>query len=113
VLDLAAEFYLETVKHVFQDATLPRGKFLWEGRLVRPAAIRGTALLTVEGERDDICPAGQTRAAHRLCGAAPRAARTHYTLAGGAHEDVFSGRCWTRRIYPLIRDTIKGRAIPA
>ncbi|MDB5838500.1 MAG: poly(3-hydroxybutyrate) depolymerase [Herminiimonas sp.] len=107
VLDLAAEFYLETVQDVFQAATLPHGKFKWKGRAVRPEAIRHTALLTVEGQRDDVCPAGQTRAAHRLCGAAPHVLRRHFALAGGGHEDVFSGRCWTKRIYPLVRDTIR------
>ena len=82
VMDLPAEFYLETVQRVFQEHDLPRGELTWHGRTVRPAAIRRTALLTVEGERDDICAIGQTMAALDLCSrhsgqpeAAPRADR--------------------------------------
>jgi poly(3-hydroxybutyrate) depolymerase len=67
VMDLPAEFYLETVKLVFQDHALPLGKFKVHGRPVNPGAIRRTALLTVEGERDDICGLGQTLAAQDLC----------------------------------------------
>jgi polyhydroxyalkanoate depolymerase len=106
VCDLAAEFYLETVKQVFQDYALPQGRLMWRGRKVDPAAIRRTALLTVEGERDDICSLGQTLAAHDLCTSLRQFMRTHYVQAGAGHYGVFSGRRWSGSIYPVVRDVI-------
>ena len=106
VADLPAEFYLETVRKVFQDCELARGTLSFRGRLVRPSAIRRTALLTVEGERDDICSIGQTLAAHELCIGIKPFMKQHYVQAGVGHYGVFSGRRWETQIYPLVRDVV-------
>jgi len=106
VADLSAEFYLETVRLVFQEYALPRGEMRFRGRTVRPGAIRRTALLTVEGERDDICSIGQTLAAHDLCTGLRPYMRTHYVQPGVGHYGVFSGRRWQNHIYPVVRETI-------
>jgi polyhydroxyalkanoate depolymerase len=106
VLDLAAEFYLETVQRVFQEHQLARGELRWRGELVDPKALRRTALVTVEGELDDICGIGQTAAAHDLCSNIPLARRKHHLQAGAGHYGVFSGRRWEREIYPVVRNTI-------
>lgn len=105
--DLPAEFYLETVDHVFQRHSLPRGELAFEGRPVRPAAIVRTALLTVEGERDDICSPGQTLAAHELCSGLKPWLRRHHVQAGVGHYGVFSGQRWQNEIYPIVRETIQ------
>src|SRR6202043_126913 len=91
VMDLPAEFYLETVKLVFQDHALPLGKFKVHGRRVNPGAIKHTALLTVEGERDDICGLGQTLAAQDLCSNVPARRRLQHLQPGVGHYGVFSG----------------------
>src|SRR5713101_8022616 len=106
VLDLAAEFYLETVRLVFQEHALPLGKLTWRGELVEPRAIRRTMLLTVEGERDDICAVGQTMAAHELCSGLRPYMRRHHMQAGVCHYGVFSGQKWTGQIYPILRNVI-------
>jgi polyhydroxyalkanoate depolymerase len=106
VADLPAEFYLETVRLVFQEYALPLGQLTFRGRPVEPAAIRRTALLTVEGERDDICAPGQTLAAQDLCSGLRPYMRTHYVQAGVGHYGVFSGRRWQNHIYPIVRDVI-------
>ena len=106
VADLPAEFYLETVERVFQTHDLPKGLLSYRGRTVNPAAIRRTALLTVEGERDDICATGQTLAAQDLCSGLRPYMRTHYVQAGVGHYGVFSGRRWQNHIYPVVRDVI-------
>ena len=106
VLDLAAEFYLETVQQVFQEHRLARGKLYWRGQLVDPAAIRRTVLLTVEGELDDICGIGQTAAAQELCTKIPLARRSHHLQAGAGHYGVFNGGRWRRDVYPLVRNAI-------
>ncbi len=107
VLDLPAEFYLETVRAVFQEHLLPRGLMEFRGRRVDPGAIRRTALLTVEGERDDICGIGQTLAAQALCrGIRPHLKRHHLQLGAG-HYGVFSGRRWSGQIYPLVEAMIR------
>src|ERR1700722_18739976 len=106
VLDLTAEFYLETVSRVFQEHLLPKGELVWRNRKVDPGAIRRTALFTVEGERDDICSVGQTVAAHQLCtGVFPNRKR-HHLQPGVGHYGVFSGRKWATQIYPLLRNVI-------
>jgi poly(3-hydroxybutyrate) depolymerase len=106
VLDLPAEFYIETVKVVFQDALLAKGALTYRGRKVDPRAIRRTALLTVEGERDDICSVGQTAAAHTLCnGLRPHLKRHHYQVGVG-HYGTFSGKRWNAQIYPVIRNLV-------
>jgi polyhydroxyalkanoate depolymerase len=106
VLDLTAEFYLETVRLVFQDYALPTGKLEWQGGRVEPRAIKRTMLLTVEGERDDICAVGQTAAAHELCSGLRPYLKRHHMQAGVGHYGVFSGNRWTNQIYPLLRNVI-------
>ena len=106
VADLPAEFYLETVQLVFQEYALPRGELTLRGRRIDPSAIRRTALVTVEGERDDICAAGQTLAAQDLCSGLRPYMRTHYVQPGVGHYGVFSGRRWKNQIYPMVRDVI-------
>ena len=106
VADLPAEFYLETVKLVFQEYALAKGELKWRGRNVNPASIHRTALLTIEGERDDICSLGQTLAAHDLCAGLRQYMKTHYIQPGAGHYGVFSGRRWSGSIYPMVRDII-------
>jgi poly(3-hydroxybutyrate) depolymerase len=107
VMDLPAEFYLQTVKLVFQDHDLPLGRFTHHGEVVRPAAIRRTAILTVEGERDDICANGQTLAALELCSGVPISMRQHHLQTGVGHYGVFSGKRWANEIYPRVRQMIQ------
>ncbi len=106
VNDLHAEFYLETVEKVFQTYDLPRGVLTYRGRTVNPAAIRRTALFTVEGERDDICSVGQTVAAQDLCTNIRPYLKTHHVQTGVGHYGVFSGRKWHQQIYPRVREVI-------
>ncbi|MDN3921246.1 polyhydroxyalkanoate depolymerase [Roseateles violae] len=106
VADLSADFYLETVRLVFQDYALPRGELSFRGRRVDPAAIRRTALTTVEGERDDICSVGQTLAAQDLASSIRPWLRRHHVQPNVGHYGVFSGRRWQQQIYPLLRDMI-------
>ncbi|ADP70205.1 polyhydroxyalkanoate depolymerase, intracellular [Rhodomicrobium vannielii ATCC 17100] len=106
VLDLTAEFYLETVAWVFQEARLARGELTYRGEKVDPGAIRRTMLLTVEGERDDICAIGQTTAAHDLCTGLRPHMKRHHLQAGVGHYGVFSGRRWESQVYPQVRNTI-------
>jgi polyhydroxyalkanoate depolymerase len=104
VLDLTAEFYLETVAWVFQEARLAKGELTFRGRAVEPDAIRRTALLTVEGERDDICALGQTAAAHDLCTGLKPFRKRHHMQAGVGHYGVFSGKRWEEQVYPIVRN---------
>ena len=106
VSDLSAEFYLETVRLVFQEYALPKGELTYRGRRIDPGAIRRTAMLTVEGERDDICAIGQTLAAQDLARNLRPYMRTHYVQPGVGHYGVFSGRRWQNQIYPMVRDVI-------
>jgi polyhydroxyalkanoate depolymerase len=106
VLDLTAEFYLETVRLVFQEHALPTGKLAWQGMPVEPAAIKRTMLLTVEGERDDICAVGQTVAAHDLCSGLRPYLKRHHMQPGVGHYGVFSGNRWNNQIYPLVKNVI-------
>jgi poly(3-hydroxybutyrate) depolymerase len=106
VLDLTAEFYLETVRLIFQEHALPRGRLDYRGRRVDPAAIRRTMLFTVEGERDDICAVGQTVAAHDLCGNLRPYLKRHHMQVGVGHYGVFSGKRWENQIYPLLKNVI-------
>ena len=110
VNDLPAEFYLETVERVFQTYDLPRGELTVGDRKVNPAAIRKTALLTVEGERDDICAVGQTVAAQDLCPNIRPYLKAHHLQAGVGHYGVFSGSKWNTQIYPRVRETIYAAA---
>ncbi len=106
VLDLTAEFYLETVRLIFQDYALPLGQLEWHGERVDPSAIRKTMLLTVEGERDDICAVGQTVAAHDLCSKLRPYLKRHHMQAGVGHYGVFSGTRWEKQIYPILKNVI-------
>ena len=106
VNDLPAEFYLQTVEKVFQTYDLPRGVLTYKDRTVNTAAIRRTALMTVEGERDDICSVGQTVAAQDLCPNVRPYMKTHHIQTGVGHYGVFSGRRWNQQIYPRVRDMI-------
>lgn len=106
VLDLTAEFYLETIDWVFQKALLAKGKMTHRGRPVNPAAIQRTALLTVEGERDDICGVGQTAAAHTLCSSLRPHLKRHHLQPGVGHYGIFSGAKWEKQVYPQVRNLI-------
>src|SRR5499426_2888677 len=106
VLDLTAEFYLETVRLVFQEHVLPAGRLEYRGERVEPRAIKRTMLLTVEGERDDICAVGQTAAAHELCSGLRSYLKRHHMQPGVGHYGVFSGNRWTNQIYPLLKNVI-------
>lgn len=103
VLDLTAEFYLETVDWVFQRALLAKGELTHRGRPVDCDAIQRTALLTVEGERDDICSVGQTAAAHLLCTSLRPHLKRHHLQPGVGHYGVFSGSKWERQVYPQVK----------
>jgi poly(3-hydroxybutyrate) depolymerase len=107
VMDLPAEYYLETVHRVFQEHLLPRGKMVSHGRAVRPAAITKSALFTIEGEHDDISAPGQTQAAHDLCTGIAKSKRKHLVADEVGHYGIFSGRRFRERIYPQIRDFIR------
>jgi poly(3-hydroxybutyrate) depolymerase len=106
VLDMPAEYYLETIETVFQNHRLPTGTWdiEFEGRQFRvnPSAIDNVALLTVEGELDDISGTGQTKAAHKLCTSIPQAHREHFIAAGAGHYGIFSGRRWREKIRPEV-----------
>ena len=106
MMDLSAEFYLQTVRNVFQEHHLPLGIFKYRGRLIDPAALRRTALLTIEGERDDICSVGQTLAAQDLCRGIRPYMKHHHVQTGVGHYGVFNGRRWDNEIYPMVRDFI-------
>ncbi len=107
VMDLPAEFYLETVQRVFQEHDLARGVLTWHGQRVRPEAIRHMGLLTVEGERDDICAIGQTMAALDLCSRVPVNLKQDHLQTGVGHYGVFSGRRWASEVYPRVREMIQ------
>ncbi|MFM0730213.1 polyhydroxyalkanoate depolymerase [Paraburkholderia sediminicola] len=105
-MDLTADFYLETVDTVFQRHALPLHELEVEGRLVEPSKIRRTALLTVEGEKDDICAVGQTLAAQDMCDKLRPYLKTHHVQTGVGHYGVFNGHRWERQIYPRVRAVI-------
>jgi poly(3-hydroxybutyrate) depolymerase len=106
VADLPAEVYLDTIEQIFRANRLARGTLTWRGRPVRPERITRTGLLTVEGERDDICGPGQTMAAHELCPRVPAYRRRHHLQAGVGHFGVFSGRRWEGQVAPVVRGFI-------
>ena len=106
VLDLTAEFYLETVRLVFQEHALPLGRLTFRGEKVDPRAIRRTMLFTVEGEKDDICAIGQTVAAHELCSSLRPYLKRHHMQPGVGHYGVFSGKRWEALIYPQVKNVI-------
>jgi poly(3-hydroxybutyrate) depolymerase len=106
VLDMPAEYYLDTIKTVFQDFALVNGTWSVRGNLVRPQDIHGVRLLTVEGELDDISGAGQTRAAQDLCSGIAPSDKDHFDVPGAGHYGIFSGRRWREIVYPRVRSFI-------
>jgi polyhydroxyalkanoate depolymerase len=107
IMDMAADFYLETVDQVFQRYLLAQGKMEFRGRKIEPRAIRKTFLLTVEGEKDDICAVGQTLAAQDLCAGLRPYMKTHHLQAGVGHYGVFNGKRWEAQVYPVVRNHIQ------
>ena len=107
VEDLPAEFYLDTIRIVFQEHLLPLGKWFVKDQRVEPEAIKRTALLTIEGELDDISGLGQTAAAQDLCTGIPAARKSHLEVKGAGHYGIFSGRRWRDVVYPDVRDFIR------
>ncbi|HEX4857596.1 MAG TPA: polyhydroxyalkanoate depolymerase [Usitatibacteraceae bacterium] len=103
VMDLPAEYYLDTIVRVFHEQRLARGTLSVGSEPVTPAKIRKSALFTIEGEIDDISGCGQTQAAHQLCTGIPAVARQHYTAPAVGHYGIFSGRKFRETIYPRIR----------
>jgi poly(3-hydroxybutyrate) depolymerase len=106
VMDLTAEYYLQTINTVFIEHMLPRGEMRHRERLVDPSKIRRVALMTVEGEKDDITGIGQTFAAHILCNNLPQSKRQHHLQPGAGHYGVFNGSRFRAEILPKIRDFI-------
>ena len=109
VCDLTAEFYLQTIKDVFQDYLLPRGLFTHRGELIDCGAITDIGLMTVEGELDDISGIGQTQAAHDLCANIPAADKIDYVQKGAGHYGVFNGSKWRGQIQPKLAAFIRDR----
>jgi poly(3-hydroxybutyrate) depolymerase len=114
VLDMPAEYYLDTIRTVFQDFALVNGTWHVDRNLVCPQDIKRSALLTVEGELDDISGAGQTQAAHGLCSGIVDKRKFHYTVPKAGHYGIFAGRRWRDLVYPRVRDFIaEHRSAPA
>jgi polyhydroxyalkanoate depolymerase len=113
VMDMPADFFLQTIEGVFQEFLLPRGLMVCNGEKVEPAAIERTALLTIEGERDDICAVGQTSAAHDLVTRLQATKRHQHLQPAVGHYGVFNGRRWSTEIYPVLRDFIRRQGLRA
>ena len=110
VLDMPVDYYLETIKTVFQDFSLPSGTWEVGGKLVKPQDIKNVALFTIEGELDDLSGPGQTKVAHDLCSSIPKADKQHFTAEKCGHYGIFSGRRWRESIAPKITEFIKAHA---
>jgi poly(3-hydroxybutyrate) depolymerase len=110
VSDMTAEFYLETIEQVFQKHALPKGEFIHRGKRVDPGAIRDTALLAIEGERDDISGIGQTRAALDLAGKLPRTKKKYFLARDVGHYGIFNGSKWRAQIAPVVEEWIGANA---
>jgi poly(3-hydroxybutyrate) depolymerase len=108
VMDLPAEFFLDTIRLVFRAFALPRGELTWRGVRVEPLAIRHTGLMTIEGELDDVSSPGQTRVAHKLCRNISQENRAHFVQRAVGHFGTFHGRAWRREIMPRIQAFIRG-----
>jgi poly(3-hydroxybutyrate) depolymerase len=106
VLDMPGAYYLDTVKEVFQDFSLAKGEMSIDGHDVRPQDIKNTALLTIEGEKDEVIGAGQTHAAHALCAAIPASNKRHVVALGASHFNLFSGEHWKKSVFPVVREFI-------
>jgi poly(3-hydroxybutyrate) depolymerase len=118
VLDMDADYYLETIQVVFQDFALVNGT--WDVRnpqgkpeRVKPADIKTTALMSVEGELDDISGAGQTEAVHDICSGVPKSRQRHFEAKGAGHYGIFSGRRWREHVYPQVKTFIKAHTTPS
>jgi polyhydroxyalkanoate depolymerase len=107
IMDLSEDFYIETIQKIFQDCDLPKGTLRFQGRIVNPKLIKKTFLLTIEGERDDICGIGQTLAAQDICSGLPPYMKSHHLQAGVGHYGVFNGKRWDTQIYPIVRNLIQ------
>jgi poly(3-hydroxybutyrate) depolymerase len=107
VLDMPAEYYLDTIRIVFQQHLLPRGEWVVDGVRVAPQEITRSALMTIEGELDDISGVGQTQAAQALCSGIPAKKKQHLTVQGAGHYGIFSGRRWRDLVYPQVREFIR------
>jgi len=107
VMDLPAEYFLETVQAVFHDHALPKGELMYRGHRVDPSAIKDVALMTVEGELDDISGVGQTAAAHTICPHIPEDKRVRIVQKGVGHYGIFNGRKWRGIIQPQLAQFIK------
>jgi len=110
VADMTAEFYLQTVDVVFQRHLLPKGQLMHRGNKVDPKAIRDTALLAIEGERDDISGIGQTKAALDISSGVPHAKKKYFLAKGVGHYGIFNGRKWRDKIAPVVEDWIANNA---
>ncbi len=106
VLDMPGQYYMDCIRIVFQQHLLPRGLWYVRGQRVAPESIKGAALLTIEGELDDISGLGQTRAAQDLCAHIPADHKRHLTVEGAGHYGIFSGRRWREKVYPQVREFI-------
>lgn len=107
VLDMPAEYYLDSIRMAFKEHSLPRGVYNWRGYLIDPRHIKNTALLTVEGELDDISCPGQTLAAHDLCSSLPASMKFQHLQEGVGHYGIFNGRRWRQNIQPKIAEMIR------
>jgi len=107
VLDMDAHYYLDTIRTVFKDYALPNGTWKIGNELVKPQDIQQSALLTIEGEMDDISGSGQTRAAHKLCKGIKESKKEHYEVSGAGHYGIFSGSRWRNKVYPRIQEFIR------
>ncbi|HUY67677.1 MAG TPA: polyhydroxyalkanoate depolymerase [Alphaproteobacteria bacterium] len=112
VMDVPAEFYLQTVERVFKNHDLPQGRFMWHGEVVKPQAIEKTALITIEGELDDISAPGQTRPALDLCSNLPADMKKAHLQIGVGHYGIFNGRKWRESILPVVREFIRAHDDP-
>ena len=110
VLDMPAEYYLDTIKIVFQEHALPKGTWMVRGQLVVPADIKEVALFTIEGELDDISGPGQTKAAQKLCTGISKEKKQHFLAPECGHYGIFSGRRWREMVYPKIKEFIAAHA---
>ncbi|MXO70349.1 polyhydroxyalkanoate depolymerase [Alteraurantiacibacter buctensis] len=110
VCDMTAEFYLQTIEHVFQQHSLPRGLFVHRGKAIDPGAIRDTALLAIEGERDDISGLGQTKAALDLAADLPEAKKQYFMAPEVGHYGIFNGSRWRENIAPVVEDWLRANA---
>ena len=110
VCDMTAEFYLQTIEHVFQRHSLPKGEFVHRGKPIDPDAIRDTAILAIEGERDDISGIGQTRAALDLAPHLPAAKKKYHLAREVGHYGIFNGSKWRTRIAPVVEDWLRANA---